>query len=222
MQFNFLIDQKIYGRIDRIGDPLAKLKSIMNWSPYIAIVDGVRLDKTKLGNGGRPPIKSSVLFKGLLIGLIYHLSDEQIEFQITDRASFTRFCGLELGDTAPDANSFWLLREKLKETGKSEELFHTLPDELANVGLEYSKCAIVDATFVDAPRRRNTTKAQDEALKEHDKTGMPLPFAIDKEQVYAVESVLPEADRTMSHKLRRTDTDARRAKKGDETHLKIT
>jgi IS5 family transposase len=90
---------------------------------------------------------------------------------------------------------------------------------LSGAGLQYSKCAIVDSTFVDAPRRRNLTKEQNAALKEHKKTGAELPFAIDKEQVFAVESALPEEDRSLSHKLRQTDTDATWAKKGNETHF---
>jgi IS5 family transposase len=220
MQLDILVDEKIYGRLDRMKDPLGRLDEIMNWEPYIKIIDKLRPDKTGKGNGGRPPIKSSVLFKGLLIGEIYNLSDAQLEYQITDRASFSRFCGLNLGSASPDANSFWLLREKLKETGAYEELFETLNKELAKTGLEYSKCAIVDATFVDAPRNRNIKKDDKEALKAHDKDPkQPIPFALDKEQIYDLESILPENERTMTHILRQTDTDARWAKKGEEVHF---
>ena len=161
-----------------------------------------------------------MLFKGLIIGEIYNLSDDQLEYQITDRASFTRFCGLNLGEASPDANSFWLLREALKVTGKYDDLFQALLDALAKAGLEYSKCAIVDATFVDAPRNRNLSKDQREALKEHDKNPEgELPFELDKDQIENLESHLPESERTMSHKLRQTDTDARWAKKGEEVHF---
>jgi IS5 family transposase len=220
MQLDFMLDEKIYNRLDKLQDPLAKLDAIMDWTPYIAIIDALRPDKTKQGAGGRPPIKSIVLFKGLLIGAIYNLSDAQLEYQITDRASFARFCGLQLGGASPDANSFWLLREKLKETGKYEDLFQALLDALSNIGLEYSKCAIVDATFVDAPRNRRINKEQREALKDHDKNpDTELPFELDKEQIYSLESDLPECDRTMSHILRQTDTDARWAQKGDEVHF---
>ena len=220
MQLSFLLDEKIYGRLDKLNDPLARLDAIMDWTPFIAIIDEIRPDKTKRGNGGRPPIKSSVLFKGLLIGQIYNLSDPQLEYQITDRASFARFCGLNLGDASPDANTFWLLREKLKETGKYDDLFQTLLVSLANAGLEYSKCAIVDATFVDAPRNRNLNKAQREALKKRDKNpDFELPFEIDKDQIFELEAHLPESERTLSHKLRQTDTDARWAKKGDEVYF---
>ena len=220
MQLDFLLDEKIYKHLDKLGDALAKLDDIMDWSPYVEIIDSIRPDRTKSGNGGRPPIKSIVLLKGLLIGEIYNLSDAQIEYQITDRASFARFCTLKLGDAAPDANSFWLLREKLKETGKYDDLFQALLDALANVGLEYSKCAIVDSTFVEAPRNRRLNKQQKEALKEHDKNPeTELDFELDKQQIESLESHLPEPERTMSHKLRQTDMDARWAIKGNEVHF---
>jgi IS5 family transposase len=218
MQLDFLLDEKLYKRLDKLGDPLSKLDAIMDWTPFVSIIEEQRPDKTNAGKGGRPPIKSSILFKGLLIGEIYNLSDAQLEYQITDRTSFSRFCGLGLGEFAPDANSFWLLREKLKETGNYEKLFQTLLSALSSVGLEYSKCAIVDATFVDAPRRRNLRKEQYKALKEHDKSGGELPFELDKERITNLESHLPETDRTQTHKLRQTDIDARWAKKGEETH----
>ena len=220
MQLDFMLDKRIHDRLDKMSDPLAKLDAIMNWKPFIDIIDAVRPDRTKEGKGGRPPISSSILFKGLLIGLIYHLSDYQLEYQITDRASFKRFCGIGLGDASPDANTFWLLREALRKAGKHDELFDALLAALSTVGLEYSKCGIVDATFVDAPRSRSISKEQREALKTRDKDpDAEIPFEIDKEQIFSIESHLPEDDRTMSHKLRQVDTDARWAKKGNEVHF---
>lgn len=218
-QLELYPDKKIYARIDKHGDSLADLDKIMDWQPFVEIIDEARPDKTQSGKGGRPPISGLIMLKGLVIGELYHLSDDQIEYQINDRASFKRFCGLDLTDAAPDANSFWTLREKLKATKKYDDLFETLLVTLSNIGLQYSKCAIVDATFVDAPRRRNLTAKQEKALKEHQKTGVELPFEINKEEVYEVESNLPEEDRGLSHKLRQTDLDAVWAKKGDETHF---
>ena len=219
MQLDFLLDEKIYGRLDKLNDPLARLDNIMDWTPYIKIIDEVRPDKTKEGVGGRPPIPSLILLKGLIIGEMYHLSDGQIEYQITDRASFTRFCGLKLGEKAPDSNSFWLLKEALKETGKYEDLFQALLEAMANTGLEYSKCAIVDATFIDTPRNRNIKKEQREILKERSHNQeVKIPFGLDLKQHESLESHLPEKEREMSHKLRQTDIDAMWAKKGEETH----
>ncbi len=220
MQLELLYDEKIYSRLDKLNDPLAKLDAIMDWTPFIDIIDDIRPDMTKEGVGGRPPISSGVLLKGLIIGEIYHLSDEQIEYQITDRASFSRFCGLNLGDKAPDRNTFWLLKETLKETGKYDDLFQALLDALADTGLEYSKCAIVDATFIDTPRNRRVNKEQREILK--DRTHNPeteLPFELDLPQFESLEAHLPEKERTMCHELRQTDVDAAWAKKGAEVHF---
>jgi transposase, IS5 family len=38
----------------------------------------------------------------LIIQRLFNLSDEQLEYQITDRLSFTRFLGLHIGETIPD------------------------------------------------------------------------------------------------------------------------
>jgi len=218
-QLDFLKEERLYAHIDKLGDTLKALDEIMDWTPFVKLIDEVRPDKTQQGKGGRPPISSLIMLKGLLIGEIYNLSDAQIEYQITDRASFRRFCGLDLSDKAPDANSFWLLRETIKKTGKYDELFNTLLSELSGVGLEYSKCAIVDSTFVDAPRRRNLTKEQSKALKAHQKENAELPYELDKAAVYETESTLPEKDRTLSHELRQTDLDASWAKKNTEIHF---
>ncbi len=126
---------------------------------------------------------------------------------------------MDLGEKAPDRNTFWLLREALKESGKYEDLFQELLEKLTNTGLEYSKCAIVDASFVDAPRNRSINKEQREVLKERAQNPeTELPFALDLEQHESLESHLPEEERTMSHKLRQVDVDAAWAKKGNEVH----
>ena len=107
----------------------------------------------------------------------------------------------------------------MKESGKYDDLFQTLLEALANTGLEYSKCAIVDATFIDAPRNRNIKKRQREILKEHNHNPeVEIPFELDLAQHESLESHLPETERIMSHKLRQTDVDAMWAKKGEEVH----
>jgi IS5 family transposase len=51
------------------------------------------------------------LFKALVIQSFYNLSDDQLEFQIVDRASFKRFLGLKKSDKIPDSEAFWLFSE---------------------------------------------------------------------------------------------------------------
>ena len=45
----------------------------------------------KKSNAGRKPIDVMVMFRMLVLQSLYNLSDEQVEYQVRDRLSFTRF-----------------------------------------------------------------------------------------------------------------------------------
>jgi len=57
---------------------------------------------------------------------LYNLSDEQIEYQVRDRLSFTRFLGLGFENRIPDGTTLWLFREKLAKAGLVDKLFEAL------------------------------------------------------------------------------------------------
>jgi hypothetical protein len=56
---------------------------------------------------GRKPLDVIFMFKALIIQGLFNLSDEQLEYQLIDRLSFTRFLGLHIGETIPVYTSFW-------------------------------------------------------------------------------------------------------------------
>jgi IS5 family transposase len=58
-----------------------------------------------------------------LVDWFTECSDEQIEYQVRDRMSFTRFLGLEFEDDIPDGTTLWVFREKLAQAGLVERLF---------------------------------------------------------------------------------------------------
>ena len=60
---------------------------------------------------GRPPYDAVLMFKVLVLQTLYPLSDDATEYQLKDRLSFMRFCGLALHDPVPDAKTMWLFRE---------------------------------------------------------------------------------------------------------------
>ena len=51
----------------------------------------------------------------LVLQHLYNLSDDAMEYQLLDRASFLRFAGLEQSGRVPDAKTLWLKRERLKK-----------------------------------------------------------------------------------------------------------
>lgn len=97
-----------------------------------------------------------MMFKVLVLEKLFNLSDDQTEYQITDRISFQRFLGLSLGEKVPDAKTIWVFKNTLTELGIIDVLFAEFNRMLEERGIITHKGTIVDATFVDAPRQRNS------------------------------------------------------------------
>ena len=141
-------------RISKLGDPLEKLNATIDWEVFRYILDKYLIKEAK-GPGGRPPFDYVMMFKILLLQEYFGLSDEQMEFQITDRFSFMRFLGLRSCDKVPDRNTIWTFREHLKEGDVVKELFERFGKELNKQGLIVNKGKIIDATIIEVPVQRN-------------------------------------------------------------------
>ena len=87
------------------------------------------------------------MFKALILCALYNLSDDQVEYQILDRLSFTRFLGLGLEDKVPDAKTVWMYRDRLAGAGMIEELFREFDDYLARRGYKAIGGQIIDASI---------------------------------------------------------------------------
>ena len=92
----------------------------------------------KKSNAGRKPIDVIVMFRMLVLQSLYNLSDEQIEYQVRDRLSFTRFLRLGIEDSIPDGTTLWLFRETLAKTGLIEKLFERFGQHLEARGFVVS------------------------------------------------------------------------------------
>ncbi len=141
--------------LHEMGDPLARLNEVVDWNVFDSVFN--RLDKPDpKAPGGRPAYLPLLMFKALVVQSLYNLSDEQLEFQIADRHSFKRFLGLSDADKSPDAKTFWAFREKLSNQGVVELLFDAFHAELEGKGMIARKGQMIDATFVEVPRQRNS------------------------------------------------------------------
>ena len=96
----------------------------------------------------------------------------------------------------PDAKTVWLFRERLKELKLVEVLFAKFHEQLANRGYVARAGQMIDATFVEVPRQRNS-REENAAVK----AGEP-----------------PGAWKDTPAKQRQKDVDARWTKKNNETH----
>ena len=151
-----LLDWHIrFRQLDAGGDPLPKLKKLVDWERFRPEMEAVR-DKERKSNAGRKPFDVVLMFKVLVLQSLYNLSDEKIEVQIRDRISIMRIFDLSLGDAVPDEKTIWLFREQLTEAGLIKRLFQEFDAFLEEKGFSARKGQIIDASIVEAPRQRNS------------------------------------------------------------------
>ena len=81
--------------------------------------------------------------------------------QINDRTSFRQFLGLEIGDKIPDEKTIWFFKEQLANNNLSEKLFELFTSQLLHKGIIAKEGSMVDASFVDVPRQRNSREEND-------------------------------------------------------------
>ncbi len=194
MQISLFAEETQLERLSKLGDSLERLKIIDFEQFRQTLIEGLK--KERKSNAGRPSYDSVMMFKVLILQRLFNLSDDQTEYQITDRMSFQRFLGLSLGEKVPDAKTIWLFKETLTNAGVIESLFSQFNEMLLNRGIITHKGTIVDATFVDAPRQRNS-RDENKLIKNGE---------------------IPEEWNKNPHKMAQKDTDARWTKKNDETH----
>lgn len=174
---------------------LEKLDGRINWEMFRKILEQAT-DKEAKGPGGRPRYDCVMMFKALVLQRYYNLSDEQTEFQIKDRLTFQKFLGLSLSDTVPDEKTIWLFREELMKAGVVKKLFRRFEKHLSEAGLTGQEGKIIDASFVDVPRQRNSRE----------------------ENAQIKSGEVPESFKEHENRLEQKDVEARWTKKGEEVH----
>jgi len=149
-------DQDIrLSKLSKLGDPLEKLSLGVDFELFRDLLE-TRMSVTPKGKGGRPPYDYVLMFKIIILQHYYGLSDDQVEYQVNDRMSFMRFLDLTIADDIPDSKTVWHFTEKLKDLELVKELFALFADELTRLGLIVNEGKIIDASFVEAPRQRNS------------------------------------------------------------------
>ena len=147
-----------YASLDAKRDPLVEIDAIVPWEEFRPVLERVwrKPEAGRKSRTGRKPTDAVVMFKTLVLGALYNLSDDQIEHQVRDRLSFMRFLGLGLQDRVPDAKTVWLCREALAKAGAVEALFKQFDGYLALHGDIARGGQILDAAIVPVPKNRNS------------------------------------------------------------------
>ena len=94
------------------------------------------------------------MFKILLLGIWYGLSDEALKERINDAISFSRFLGISMDKKVPDHSTISRFRSTLVKLEIMEKLFDLFNKQLKKKHLLTVKGVILDAIIVESP---NTT-----------------------------------------------------------------
>jgi IS5 family transposase len=97
---------------------------------------------------------------------------------------------------SPDANTFWLFNDELSRNGIIDKLFIKFDEYLNRQGYTAQGGTMIDASFVEVPKQRNT-KEENKEIK---------------------EGKIPQSFTENVHKFAQKDTNARWTKKGDTSY----
>lgn len=157
-QMGFFDISKRYAGLDAKNDPLVKIKEFVPWEDFRPRLDAVwrKPVEERKSPAGRKPWDAVVMFKVIILCELYNLSDDQVEYQLRDRLSFTRFVGLGIENEVPDAKTVWLYREQLAQAGVIDALFDDFEGYLKERGYLAMGGQIIDASIVPVPKQRNS------------------------------------------------------------------
>lgn len=200
----FFDEQEALDKLSKLKDPLEKLNRYINFEVFRGTLETIYRNPNPKSTAGAKPFDYVLMFKIMILQRIYNLSDEQMEYQLVDRLSFKRFTGLEFSHRVPDCNTIWNFKQGLAKDDNEKKLFDLFYKILEEKKLIVNEGKMVDASFHEVPRQRNS-REENKEIKEG-KT--PQEWEGDK------------------HKLSHKDVDARWTKKnlvnyyGYKNHVK--
>jgi IS5 family transposase len=184
--------QQLEGRKDNLRD----LTEMVPWEVLRQVLEQLP-SKERKSNAGRKAIDPMVLFKLLILKQLYNLSNEEVEYQAHDRASFRRFLGLSEAAEIPDATTLDRFEQRLRQADLIDELFEQFEAFLRQAGYEAKGGQIIDATLIPVPIQRNS-RDENKQIK---------------------SGKIPEDWIEQPHKLAQKDTDARWTKKNGRSYF---
>jgi IS5 family transposase len=132
---------------------LQKINQFVTWKQLEVLCEPLY----KQSNMGKPSLPIVVALKCLILQYLYNLSDPALEDALIDRLSFQRFTGITFDTEVPDYTTIWRFRDRLIKAGCLDTIFAEILRQLDDRGLILRKGTIVDASLVQAARKKRRT-----------------------------------------------------------------
>ncbi len=140
-------------------------ESLLDWTQIEHLLSSIYASKT-----GRPSYPLLTLFRSLLLGVWYRLSDVQLAQCLYRDLLFRKFCHLELGANVPEASTLGRFRNNLVEHELWDQLLGEINRQLEakNIIMTEGRINIIDATPVEAAQSGSGKGKDGQATKDPD------------------------------------------------------
>jgi transposase, IS5 family len=126
-----------------------QIDSVIDWQPIEKEIN--KAYKKGSDVVGRKAYPGIMLFKMLLVGIWYGLSDERTEEMVCENLSASKFCGLEVEDDVPDHSVLSRFRKELTEKRAFDRIFNKVNQQLKEKKVLVKGCVKVDASITETP-----------------------------------------------------------------------
>lgn len=151
MQKSFATQSELFVCAADLEHPILRslddTEALLEWSEIDNLLSSIYSSKT-----GRPSYPLLTLFRSLLLGIWYQLSDVQLAQSLYRDLLFRKFCRLELGGSVPEASTLGRFRTQLVEHDLWEKLLSEINRQLEskNIIMTQGRINIIDATPIEA------------------------------------------------------------------------
>lgn len=124
-------------------------EALLDWDQIEQLLSSIYSSKT-----GCPSYPLLTLFRSLLLGIWYQLSDVQLAQCLYRDLLFRKFCHLDLGGNVPEASTLGRFRTQLVKKDLWDKLLAEVNNQLEaqNIIMTQGRINIIDATPIEASR----------------------------------------------------------------------
>ena len=151
MQKSFSTQPNLFASAHDLEHPilhsLDDTEALLDWSKIEDLLSPIYAATT-----GRPSYPLLTLYRSLLLGIWYKLSDVQLAQALYRDLLFRKFCHLELGGDVPEASTLGRFRTRLMEQALWEPLLNEINRQLEakHIIMTEGRINIIDATPIEA------------------------------------------------------------------------
>ena len=193
--FNSFSGNFIYDKAVPKNHYLRKINELVNWTPIAQKLSACYKGKFQLGASAINPV---TMFKMLLLGYIYNVSDRKIEILCNDSITYKYFIEIAIDEKAPDHASLSVFRKRIinhyGDSSVFEEMFTYILQQISkHQDIEFGEIQLIDSKHQTARVSKYRKTKHNKKDSDNDKK-KKLKSDIDPDATLGVKTSLKYTD----------------------------